>query len=178
VDLQRRFIGSPGILTNVIVKLRLDEKLARQNGGTRWSINDTYEYLGNQISVEQTRMTRLLEVSVRNPNPELAANIANATVESYQQFTLESSKKIRELQLKSLWLHLHRSYEFHPPRRFLDQLGQPATEKVIMCNPATPSLNSVVPTKGKIFLTWICEGTLLALLAGGGALFVRQSNAR
>src|SRR5271157_338181 len=59
---QFKIIESWSILTNVIVNLHLDEQLAQQNGYSRWTLDETYEYLSHKISVEQTRMTSLIEV--------------------------------------------------------------------------------------------------------------------
>src|ERR1700685_1318089 len=64
---QFKIIESYSILTNVIEKLRLNEKLAQQNGYNRWTTDETFDYLSKRISVEQTRMTSLIEISVRNP---------------------------------------------------------------------------------------------------------------
>jgi succinoglycan biosynthesis transport protein ExoP len=92
---QFKIIESYRILTNVIVSLHLDEKLAQQNGATRWTIDDTYDYLKNRVSVEQTRMTSLIEISVRNTDAQVAANIANAVADSYRQFRLDQWKQTK-----------------------------------------------------------------------------------
>jgi capsular exopolysaccharide synthesis family protein len=89
---QFKIIESYRILTNVIVNLHLDEKLAQQNGATRWSIDDTFDNLVHRLSVEQTRMTSLIEISVRNQSPDMAATIANAVADAYKQFRLEQWK--------------------------------------------------------------------------------------
>src|SRR3984957_881973 len=81
---QFKIIESYRILTNVITKLHLDEKLAQQNGGTRWSIDETFDYLQHRLSIEQTRMTSLIEISVRNQDPKMAAAIANQVADSYK----------------------------------------------------------------------------------------------
>ena len=90
---QFKIIESYRILTDVITNLHLDEKLAAQNGATRWSVDDTFEYLKNRLSVEQTRMTSLIEISMRNTDKDLAANIANAVAESYREFRTNSWKQ-------------------------------------------------------------------------------------
>jgi uncharacterized protein involved in exopolysaccharide biosynthesis len=92
---QFKIIESYRILTNVIVSLRLDEKLALQNGSPHWSIDDTYDYLKNRITVEQTRMTSLIEISVKNTDPQLAANIANAVADSYKQSRLDQWRQTK-----------------------------------------------------------------------------------
>jgi len=84
-----RIIESYRILTNVITKLNLEEKLAQQNGGTRWPIDDAFDYLSHRVVVEQTRMTSLIEISVKNSDADLAAKIANQVAESYRQFRRE-----------------------------------------------------------------------------------------
>jgi uncharacterized protein involved in exopolysaccharide biosynthesis len=187
---QFKIIESYRILTNVIVNLRLDEKLARQNGGTnRWSIDETYDFLVRQLSVEQTRMTSLIEISVRNQGPELAASIANAAADSYKEFRIEQWKdshlrgiKALEEKLASMTNDVLEAQKNQLARlltREIAEVGQPNQGVVRVSNPARPDLNSVVPTKWRIFLMWILGGTLLAALAGGGSAWrARQSSTR
>jgi hypothetical protein len=157
---QTKIIESYRVLTNVIVNLHLNEKLAQQNKATRWSIDETYEFLRNAITVKQTGTTGLLEISVRNPDANLAATIANATAYSYQQFRLDGWNQTQHRGMEAF-----RSHE--PPILFEASPGS-APNLVIIANPARPNLDSVVPTKLKIFLMLVLGGTLLALLAGGG----------
>jgi uncharacterized protein involved in exopolysaccharide biosynthesis len=203
---QFKIIESYRILTNVIVNLRLDEKLAQQNGGARWTIDDTYEYLANKVSVEQTRMTSLIEISVRNTNPQTAADIANAVADSYREFRLDSWKQTKYRGIKALEEKLTNTFaDLHSAETNLDatakanlksqrrnyhqletlvareiaEVGQPNQNVVIVCNAAKPSMNSVVQTKSALFLSWVLWGTLLALLAGGGSAWLAgQRSAR
>jgi capsular exopolysaccharide synthesis family protein len=99
---QFKIIESYRILTNVIVNLHLDEKLAQQNGATRWTLDDTFDNLVHRLSVEQTRMTSLIEISVRNQSPELAAAIANAVADAYKQFRLEQWKDSKGRGIRAL----------------------------------------------------------------------------
>jgi capsular exopolysaccharide synthesis family protein len=101
-----KIIESYRILTNVIAKLRLDQELAKQNGAERWSIDDTFDYLKRRISVEQTRMTSLIEIAVRNQSAQLAADIANAIAESYRADRLGRWKGTRGRGLEALELKL------------------------------------------------------------------------
>lgn len=89
---QFKIIESYSILTNVIATLHLDEKLAAQVGDTPWTMDRTYGALFGKISVEQTRMTSLIEISVKNSDPKLAADIANAIVDAYRDSRLEKWK--------------------------------------------------------------------------------------
>src|SRR5580692_8456545 len=92
---QFKIIESYSILTNVITDLHLDEKLPEQLGlaPLRWTMDETYKYLGKMINVEQTRMTSLIEITVKNPSPQLAAAIANSIAESYRNSRLEQWKQ-------------------------------------------------------------------------------------
>ncbi len=99
---QFKIIESYRILTNVISKLKLDEALALQNGATRWSIDETYDYLQHRLSVEQTRMTSLIEISMRNQDPKMAAAIANQVADSYKDFRVEQWKASRLGGIKAL----------------------------------------------------------------------------
>jgi polysaccharide biosynthesis transport protein len=99
---QFRVIESYRILTNVIANLKLDEKLAQQNGGTQWSLDETFDYLKRRLSVEQTRMTSWIEISVRNQDPKMAAAIANQVAESYKEYRVELWKSSRFRGIKAL----------------------------------------------------------------------------
>ncbi|HEV7926442.1 MAG TPA: polysaccharide biosynthesis tyrosine autokinase [Verrucomicrobiae bacterium] len=101
---QFKIIESYRILTNVIANLKLDEKLPLQNGETRWGIDQTYDYLTHRISVEQTRMTSLIEISVRNQDSKMAAAIANQVAESYKEFRVEQWKNSRLRGIQALEL--------------------------------------------------------------------------
>jgi succinoglycan biosynthesis transport protein ExoP len=86
---QFKIIESYRILTNVIAELQLNDKLAQQNGSpTPLSVDETYEFIERRLSVEQTRMTSLIEISVRNQDAGLAARIANQVAESYRKFRM------------------------------------------------------------------------------------------
>jgi polysaccharide biosynthesis transport protein len=99
---QFKIIESWSILTNVIYNLHLDEKLAAQNGYTRWTMDETYDYLSKRISVEQTRMTSLIEISAKNPDATLAKDIVNGIADSYKRSRLESWKGTRGRGIESL----------------------------------------------------------------------------
>jgi len=99
---QFKIIESYRILTNVITKLKLDEALAQQNGATRWSIDETFDYLQHRLSIEQTRMTSLIEISVRNQDPKMAAAIANQVADSYKDFRVDQWKDQRLRGIKAL----------------------------------------------------------------------------
>jgi capsular polysaccharide biosynthesis protein len=183
--IQNKIIQSYRILTNVIVSHHLAEKLAQQNGAARWSMDDTYEYLRNKISVEQVRMTSLIEISVRNTNPDLAAEIANAVADSYKQFRLDSWNETRGRGIKALKEKLdsetNELSRAQLKRLILREMSEeePFDHNVVITNPAQPDWNSVVPTKLKIFLMWILGGTLIAAMAGGGvAWFAGHRSAR
>ena len=89
---QFKIIESYFVLTNVIADLRLNEKLARQHGLPEWTIDETYAYLGKVMNVKQTRMTSLFEVTIKNPDPQLAAAIANRIAWSYRNNRLDQWK--------------------------------------------------------------------------------------
>jgi polysaccharide biosynthesis transport protein len=89
---QFKIIESYSILTNVITTLHLDDKLAAQAGDVHWTMEQTYMALFNKTTVEQTRMTSLIEITVKNPDPKLAADIANAIVDAYRDARLDKWK--------------------------------------------------------------------------------------
>jgi polysaccharide biosynthesis transport protein len=91
---QFKIIESWSILTNVIDTLHLQDKLAAP-GDPPLTMDQAYGSLFNKISVEQTRMTSLIEISVKNADPKLAADIANSIVDAYRDSRLEKWKSDR-----------------------------------------------------------------------------------
>src|ERR1700689_2026972 len=89
---QFKIIESYSILTNVIAKLRLDEKLPSQLGLPRWTVDETFTYLNKMVNVEQTRMTSLIEITVKNPDAQVAAQIANSIADCYKESRVEQWK--------------------------------------------------------------------------------------
>jgi succinoglycan biosynthesis transport protein ExoP len=120
---QFKIIESYRILTNVIANLHLDEKLAAQNGAARWPMDYTFEYLSKRLSVEQTRLTSLIEISMRNTDPKIAADIANAVADSYKQFRLDSWKQTKGRGIAALEEKLAKeTNELHEAQMYLDKL--------------------------------------------------------
>lgn len=78
--------------------------------------------LREKIAIEQVRDTRLLTVSVKNKDPEMAARIANAVADTYIEYNLsnrmQSSKKQLEWMNNELY-QLKKNLE-DKEKRFLD----------------------------------------------------------
>ena len=70
-------IQRTGILYPVIEQLKLQDKWARDN--RRPSREITYQMLRSKLDVDEVRNTDLLQVSVYDASPQLAAEIANKT---------------------------------------------------------------------------------------------------
>ncbi len=93
---QFKIIESYSILTNVIADLHLDVELPKQMDLPQWTMDETYSYLNKMINVEQTRMTSLIEITVKNPSPVLAANIANKVAYWYRESRLEQWRQTHQ----------------------------------------------------------------------------------
>ena len=89
---QTRIITSWAILSQVITNLNLQHVLARQDqaGEPDWSLDQTYARLYKQVSVTKPTVTGFIPVSVRNPDPNEAANIADAIADTYQKWRREA----------------------------------------------------------------------------------------
>ena len=92
---QFKIITSWGILYEVITNMNLQEVFARfEQGGeqnvTPLTSDQAYAYLFRRVSVEQVRGTSLIEITVKYPNAEEAAHIANTIVEFYKKYRMES----------------------------------------------------------------------------------------
>src|SRR5437870_1418066 len=85
-------IQRTGILYPVIEQLTLQDKWARD--GRRPSREVAYQMLRNKLDVEEVRNTDLLQISVYDSSPQLAADIANKIVSVYQDRRVEEEKDI------------------------------------------------------------------------------------
>lgn len=85
-------IQRTGILYPVIEQLALQEKWARD--GRRPSRELTYQMLRNKLDVDEVRNTDLLQISVFDSSPQLAADIANKIVSVYQDRRVQEEKEI------------------------------------------------------------------------------------
>jgi capsular exopolysaccharide synthesis family protein len=85
-------IQRTGILYPVIEQLALQEKWARD--GRRPSRELTYQMLRNKLDVDEVRNTDLLQISVFDASPQLAADIANKIVSVYQDRRVQEEKEI------------------------------------------------------------------------------------
>jgi succinoglycan biosynthesis transport protein ExoP len=85
-------IQRTGVLYPVIDELKLQDKWGRE--GTRLSREQAYAILRGKLDVDEVRNTDLLQISVFDPNPQLAADIANKIVAVYQDKRVEEEKEI------------------------------------------------------------------------------------
>src|SRR5215471_423967 len=85
-------IQRTGILYPVIEQLKLQEKWARDGRVLPREI--TYLMLRNKLEVDEVRNTDLLQISVYDTNPQLAADIANKIVSVYQETRVDEEKEI------------------------------------------------------------------------------------
>src|SRR6202045_1880089 len=85
-------IQRTGILYPVIEQLALQDKWGRE--GRRPAREVAYQMLRNKLDVDEVRNTDLLQISVFDPNPQLAADIANKIVSVYQDRRVEEEKEI------------------------------------------------------------------------------------
>src|SRR6516162_3288428 len=85
-------IQRTGILYPVIEQLKLQEKWARD--GRILPREIAYQMLRNRLKVDEVRNTDLLQISVYDTNPQLAADIANKIVTVYQDTRVDEEKEI------------------------------------------------------------------------------------
>ena len=84
-------IQRTGILYPVIQQLKLQDQWTRDN--RRPTRELTYAMLRSKLDVEEVRNTDLLQISVYDRNPQLAADIANKIVSVYQDRRVEEEKE-------------------------------------------------------------------------------------
>ncbi len=95
-----QIIQRTGILYPVIEDLKLQDKWAQE--GSRLSREQAYAKLRSKLDVEEQRNTDLLQISVFDTNPQLAADIANKIVAVYQDKRVEEEKEIMNRAVASM----------------------------------------------------------------------------
>src|SRR2546423_100844 len=85
-------IQRTGILYPVVEQLKLPERWARD--GRQPSRAIAYQMLRSKLDVDEVRNTDLLQISVYDSTPQLAADIANKIVTVYQDHRVEEEKEI------------------------------------------------------------------------------------
>ena len=85
-------IQRTGILYPVIDQLKLQDKWTRE--GVRPSREQAYAMLRSKLDVDEVRNTDLLQISVFDTDPQLAADIANKIVAVYQDTRVDEEKEI------------------------------------------------------------------------------------
>jgi capsular polysaccharide biosynthesis protein len=151
---QLKIIRSYYVLTNVIGHLNLTKILPEQLGEPRWTMDETYKRLSETIDVKQNRATSLIEVSFKNPSPQLAARIVNEIAFWYKEARLIEWRQWRDNQPSPGSVTLDRGL-------------------AIVRDPGRAELHPISPNR-RIFLMWLLGGTLLALFAGGIAAWFQK----
>ena len=93
-------IQRTGILYPVIEELKLQDKWGHE--GMRLTREQAYQKLRGKLDLEEVRNTDLLQVSVYDTNPQLAADIANKIVAVYQDKRVEEEKEILNRAVASM----------------------------------------------------------------------------
>ena len=102
---QFRILTSWQILTDVISNLSLTHVLAEE-GEPDLTPDQAYAALFKKVAVDQTRGTSLIEISVRNTDAKMAANIANSIVDVYKKYRMAMWKDEHSTGIASLELAL------------------------------------------------------------------------
>ncbi len=91
------------ILKPVIEELQLQRRYRdRFKVPTDLTIQQAAETLGKELSVKPYRNTSIIEIAAMNPDPVLAADIANATAKFYQQYREDSRIRRTDRGLETL----------------------------------------------------------------------------
>ncbi|MGI9087524.1 MAG: GumC family protein [Chthoniobacterales bacterium] len=93
-------IQRTGILYPVIDDLKLQDKWTK--GGTRPTREQAYQHLRSKLEVDEVRNTDLLQISVYDTDPQVAADIANKIVAVYQSTRVEEEKDIMNRAVTSM----------------------------------------------------------------------------
>jgi capsular polysaccharide biosynthesis protein len=188
---QFKILDSEHVLANVIATLHLDSKLAAQSGETnRWTMARTYKALLSQITITPADATSLIDISVRNPDPKLAADIANSIVDASRKIEIlqrdaafAKNRILREQVADLVAIQMmkgghrpdeeplveERWLEFNSAtnkiQTALDNKVVKSSSILIVRDPARPNIK---PVQGgpQLFYAWMLRGAIIALMTG------------
>jgi len=109
IQTQFEKIQSRLILNQVITNLGLQRTWAEKFKKDELPLEFTYQLLYRQLSVQQSRNTSLIEVSVLSEDPEEAARIANTIASVYKESRLNRYRELAEggiTQLEEEWAEI------------------------------------------------------------------------
>lgn len=138
------------ISSRVTTNLNLQHVFASQANEPDWPDLRAAWELNQKAIITHAPGTCLFAISVKNPDPNVAAKIANTIASTYQEYRLQEWKEIKDVSDGAM----------------------PAIAPVTIEDIARPDLNSAMRTKSGLFLRWVFGGTLLALVAGGGGALI------
>jgi len=94
---QYEIIKSRPVIERAIESMNLSRRMPRL-----MNVSDPYRALLGAVQVEPKRNTRLVDVKVQDPNPQIAAEVANGIAKAYARFNLES--KLNSTREALAWL--------------------------------------------------------------------------
>jgi capsular exopolysaccharide synthesis family protein len=131
------------VLSKVIEKLNLNVEWGRKyNGGVPLETSITMERLKRRMSLNAVRNTKLIEITVRDEDNDLAARIANATTEAYRDYRINLRKDQSLRGIKTL------EDQYQADERQLDAAEQKVDQlrKELRIHDYDPNSTSPTPT--------------------------------
>jgi len=94
METEIKVIQGDVVLTKVVDALNLNVEWGKKFNpdGSPLKTEDTIELLRHYISLDADRNTKLIDVTVYNEDPKLAAQLANQIVDSYKEYRLDLHK--------------------------------------------------------------------------------------
>jgi uncharacterized protein involved in exopolysaccharide biosynthesis len=91
-------IQSQIVLSNVVVDLNLNEVWGKKYfGGRTLTTSETEKMIQQRLQFAPVRNTKLIMITFSSDDPNEAAQVANAIVESYKNYRMETRKQFAEI---------------------------------------------------------------------------------
>jgi polysaccharide biosynthesis transport protein len=104
METELKIIQGDVVLRRVVETLNLNVEWGKKFNpdGSPLKTSDTIDLLRHYISLDADRNTKLIDVTVYNEDPKLAAQLANAIVDAYKDYRLDQHKQQMESGIKML----------------------------------------------------------------------------
>ena len=142
METQLKVIQGDGVMTRVVEAMNLDQVWGKKYNadGTPLKTTDAIDYLRHFVGLDADRNTKLIDITVANEDPVMAANIANEIASAYRDYRLDEHRA----QMTNGIAMLYQDYEVEEAKILMQESNVDSLRGSLGIN--DPDATSLAPT--------------------------------